>query len=100
MPSPLVQTSVALVLRKDKVRADGTAPVFLRATSARRSRYKATGIRVEPCHWNPKTSKVKGSHVTGAALNAKLGAILHEAKGHALESKSAEAVQSETASLY
>lgn len=44
--------SVKLILRTDKERADGTAPIYLRATYARHSRQAATGLWVELRAWN------------------------------------------------
>lgn len=82
-----------LVQRADKARADGTAPVYLRITANRKSRYKATGVYVEPKHWNPNRQEVRASHDIADALNAKLRDTLNEAREHALDAPNAQAVQ-------
>ena len=82
-----------LVQRADKARADGTAPVYVRITANRKSRYKATGVYVEPKHWNPKRQEVRASHDIADTLNAKLRDTLNEAREHALDAPNAQAVQ-------
>jgi integrase len=93
--SPPLAHSLKLVLRKDKARAsDGTAPVWMRVTANRKSRYRSTGVRVEPKHWNEKRAEVRRSHPLCTALNARLEAALAEAASTLADAKtSAEALR-------
>lgn len=67
-----MRISSALVLRTSKTRSDGTAPVYIRLTQNRKSRFKSTGIFVDPKHWNERKSRVRASHRIATAINAKL----------------------------
>lgn len=93
MPAPSARASVKLILRKEKLRADGTAPVYLRVTADRKSRYTATGVSVRPSDWNPKQQRVRASHDISETLNATLADLQHEAQGIALTAPSATAVK-------
>lgn len=86
--------TVKLIQRPDKLRADGTAPVYVRITANRKTRQKATGVYVEPKHWNAKRQEVRAAHDIADALNAKLRDTLNEAQTLALNAPTAKAVQS------
>ena len=58
----MTTATVKLVLRRDKRKADGTAPVWLRITANRKSRYISTGIYLEPKHWNETKQRVRAAH--------------------------------------
>ncbi len=85
--------TVALVLRKSKARPTGEAPVWLRVTHDRRSRfYTGTGVAVPSRDWNPKRRRVRSSHDLADAYNAKLGDLLSRARAAALDADSADDV--------
>ena len=63
----MTTATVKLVLRKHKRKADGTAPVWLRITANRKSRYLSTGIYLEPRHWNETKQRVRAAHPTAPA---------------------------------
>lgn len=86
-------TSVKLVLRADKLRADGTAPVYLRATANRKSRLTTTGVYVRPRDWNEKRQEVRAGHDLATAYNRKLGEVLNDAREAALDAPTAAAVK-------
>lgn len=85
--------TVKLILRADKSKADGTAPIWLRITANRKSRYVATGIAVEPRFWNETKQVVRSAHPVAPALNARLKEVYYEAGQMALDSPSAPAVK-------
>lgn len=87
------RASGRLVLRESKARTDGTAPIYLRITAHRKSRYSATGIYVHPRGWNPNKQEVRASHDIAPALNERLQKLLNEARTAALETPSAAAVK-------
>lgn len=61
--------SLKLVLRADKVRRDGTAPIYLRITHNRRTRYVKSEVAVEPRHWNADREEVRKTHPKCGPLN-------------------------------
>lgn len=71
--------SIKLVLRKDKKRADGTYPVYLRITENRRSRYICSEVSVEEKQWNPATQKVL-AHPNKTALNDDLERLVTDSR--------------------
>ncbi len=77
--------SLKFVLRRDKCRADGTCPIFLRVTHRRRSRYVATGIYVDPKDWNEARQEVRRSHPLFKTYNARLKNLRLEAEATLLE---------------
>ena len=87
--------TVKLLLRESKVRTDGTAPIYLRITANRKSRYKSTGIYVAPKHWNDRRRRVRKSHELAAALNDKLRRVRLDAETAALDANTASAVKAE-----
>ena len=86
--------SVKLVLRKDKVKSDGTVPVWIRITINRKSKYISTGIYVLPVQWNETKQSIRKSHPLAPTLNQQLQKILLEARSEALDAPSASAVKS------
>ncbi len=85
--------SVALVHRTSKARTSGEAPVWVRITHARRSRfYTGTGVAVKPKDWNDRRKQVRASHDLADAYNAKLDDLVAQARTAALTAPDAEAV--------
>lgn len=85
--------TVKLILRKSKVRSDGTAPIYLRITANRKSRFLSSGVNVEPKHWNDRRQEVRRSHELAAAYNAKLHDLRVEAIQLSLEADTAQQVK-------
>src|SRR5690554_1109242 len=93
MPAFAARASVKLVLRKSKLRADGTAPVYLRVTANRKSRYTATGVYVRPKEWNANKQEVRAAHEIADTLNDRLSKLRNEAQALAFSTPSASAVK-------
>ena len=72
--------SIKLVLRKDKVRTDGTAPVYLRITHDRRSRYISSDVAVDPKLWNDKLGRVISKHPSSVVFNDALERLVMSAQ--------------------
>ena len=73
--------TVALVHRVSKAKPSGEAPVWLRVTHARRSRFfTGTGVEVAARDWNPKRKKVRASHPLADAFNARLDDLRNTAR--------------------
>lgn len=85
--------SVKLVLRQDKTRADGTAPVYIRITANRKSRFLATGVAVDPRDWNERRQEVRASHELAKALNRRLQDQYNDARLAALDAPTATAAK-------
>ena len=85
--------TIKLILRNSKKRSDGTAPIYLRITTNRRSRFKTTCILVAPKYWNSKRQKLRKSHELSTALNDRLRMIRLEAERAALAANTAAGVK-------
>lgn len=68
------------VLREDKLRTDGNAPVYFRITSNRRSSHLHSNIWLPPRYWNPKTQGVRRSHTNHTKLNDEITRLRTEAQ--------------------
>ncbi|MCH7640073.1 MAG: site-specific integrase, partial [Bacteroidetes bacterium] len=88
----MANASVKLIMRPSKRRADGTAPVYLRAIYARQSKEAATGIWVRPGAWNKDKQKVKSTHDLSKAYNARLDDLVIQARTAATGARSASDV--------
>jgi integrase len=64
--------SVRIVLREDKIRKSGEAPLYLRLTHNCKSKYKALRVTVRPEHWQADRQRVNKSHPYSQRLNALL----------------------------
>lgn len=88
--------SVKLYPRFDKVNNQGKAPIYLRLTKNRKSKYIALDAWIYPEDWNEKTGKVKPNATNSFQLNYFLASKEAEAESIALEletrSKSVTAV--------
>ncbi|WP_263841507.1 tyrosine-type recombinase/integrase [Salinibacter sp.] len=87
--------SVRPVLRSSKEREDGRAPVWVRITINRKSRYISTGIYIKPKHWNDRKRKVRKSHELAPAYNDKIRTLRLECEEAALKADTAQAVKDE-----
>jgi len=56
-------------MRKDKARANGECPIYLRITKNRKPRYVSTGVYILPKHWNKEKEQVRKTHRNSNALN-------------------------------
>lgn len=93
MLQPMKAASVKIILRKDKIKKDGTAPIWIRVTANRKSRYVSTGISIEPKHWNERKQQVRATHNVAPALNARVAELLMQVQQEALDAPSASAVK-------
>jgi integrase len=87
--------TVTPVLRSSKLRADGRAPVWVRITANRKSRYVSTGIYIQPKYWNENKQTVRSSHELASAYNNKIRRLEIDAQEAALRVSSAQAVKDE-----
>ena len=73
-------TTYHYILRTDKQRTDGKAPIYLRITENRKSRQLSTSEWIQPKHWHKGKEKVRRSHATYKAINTLLSNKLNKAK--------------------
>ena len=85
--------SVQLVLVTRKTKADGTAPVWVRVSANRRSRYRSTGIAVAPKDWNKPKQRVRRSHPLADAFNARLADVVVTATQAMLDGGTVDAMK-------
>lgn len=89
--------TVKLILRNSKLRSDGTAPIYLRVTANRRSRYISTGIYLAPRDWNEDRQQVRRSHELADAYNTHLQTLRNDAERLGLEASTASEVKQQLA---
>lgn len=90
-----MSTNVTLkfVHRTSNTRDDGRAPIYLRITANRKSRWKTTGIFIYPKHWNENKQEVRKSHDLASAYNQKLREMWLVAEEASLDASSAQEVK-------
>lgn len=71
-------TSIKPVLRLDKMKADGMAPLYIRITTNRKTSYRSVGISLNPKHWDATSGRIKNGHPNSARANHKLAQSLAE----------------------
>lgn len=89
----MANVTLKFVHRTSNSRDDGRAPIYLRITANRKSRFKTTGILVRPRHWNEERQEVRKSHELHDAYNDKLRRMWLTAEEAALDASSAEEVK-------
>jgi integrase len=77
--------TIAIKLRKDKVNADGEAPLYFRLTKNRTSVYVSCGIRLKPHLWDEKNKRIKAGFPNSARFNAKLADDYAQAQARCLD---------------
>lgn len=63
-------TTYHFYMRKDKARANGECPIYLRITKNRKPRYVSTGVYILPKHWNKEKETIRKSHRNAKSLNS------------------------------
>ncbi|MCH8247660.1 MAG: phage integrase SAM-like domain-containing protein, partial [Bacteroidetes bacterium] len=74
-----------LVIRAKKKNSSGEAPIYLRLTLNRKSRYMSTGFGVQPSLWNPKNQTIRKTHPRAKKLNENLRWMIDDAQDRAVE---------------
>ena len=72
--------TLQLVLRKDKTNKKGLAPIYIRLTQNRETKFISLKEYIDPVFWNPNNNKVKRSHPNSSKLNYLLERKLAEYK--------------------
>jgi site-specific recombinase XerD len=62
-------TSIKPILREDKIKSNGLAPLYIRIIKDRKPRYKSLGINLNPKDWDSKKLTVKKSHPNSTRAN-------------------------------
>ncbi|MBO6574306.1 MAG: tyrosine-type recombinase/integrase [Rhodothermales bacterium] len=84
--------SIKAIIRKDRLRADGTCPIYIRVTVNRKTSKYAVGIAVRTTEWNERRARVRSSHDLADAYNRKIEQMLNEARERGLDAPTARAV--------
>jgi integrase/recombinase XerD len=61
--------SIKPVLRIDKAKANGEAPLYIRIIKERKPTYKSLKFYLDPRHWDENLTKVRKSHPNSVRLN-------------------------------
>jgi site-specific recombinase XerD len=90
-----MSASVTPILRTSKERDDGRAPIWIRITASRKSRYISTSIYIKPKHWNDQKREVRKSHELASAYNDKIRSLRLRCEKASLDADTAQAVKDE-----
>jgi len=77
--------TVKIILRQDKIKKDGTHPIYLRITKDRKSKYVALGYSINASDWDEEMRVVKSSHSSAQYLNNLIAHKIASANDVALE---------------
>ncbi len=83
-------STIKILLRTSKINEAGEAPLCIRITKDRITKFIFLDYRIRPEFWDEKERHVKKSHPNSARLNNYLTTKLMEAQGAALKMESAE----------
>jgi integrase/recombinase XerD len=76
--------SIKIIHRLDKEK-NGVAPLYVRVTQHRRTRFLSTGVSLKANLWNSVEGKVKKSHPNSMRINALLASKISDAERTVLE---------------
>lgn len=82
--------TVKIILRTSKINSAGEAPLAIRITKDRNSKFVFLNYRIKPDCWDDVKGKVKKSHPNYQQLNAYLADKINEAEGVALKMETAD----------
>ncbi len=61
--------TIRAVLKKNKIKANGLIPIYLRIIEGEKNTFKSTGIDIPADAWDEKNSKVRSKHPNSARIN-------------------------------
>lgn len=62
--------SIKVVLRLNKIKTNGEAPLYLRIIQDRKARFMSLGYSINPHYWDKKNNCIKRSHPNSSRLNS------------------------------
>lgn len=80
--------SIKPIIRTDKIKSNGEAPIYVRFILDRKPKYKSLGRSIDPKYWDEHKEKVKSSHPNSLLFNNWLQTKLQEVVKVALENDS------------
>lgn len=73
-------STIKVVLRKDKIKANGEAPLYLRVIKDRKPSYKSLKIYLKPKDWDEKNRTVKKSHKNSVRENNNIAKLIADVR--------------------
>ena len=64
--------TVTILLKKEKLKADGTAPIYFRVINNRKTTFVSSQIYIKPSEWDEDKIRVKVKNKNSERLNAYL----------------------------
>ena len=61
--------SIAIVLKKNKTKADGRSPIYYRIIHLRKSYYISSEITIEERYWDENKGRVRTAHINSGRIN-------------------------------
>ncbi|NGP87575.1 site-specific integrase [Fodinibius halophilus] len=80
--------TINFILRTERANARGEAPIYVRVTHNRKSRYLSLGISVQEKYWNEEKQRVRRSHDSHKVLNHEIERVFTKAQNTKLELRS------------
>ena len=80
-------STLKIVIKKDKINQKGEAPICLRITRDRKSKYVSLGYSVNPKLWDVNIGRVKRAHPNSVRLNSMLNNNITDATDFVLETE-------------
>jgi integrase/recombinase XerD len=72
--------TIKVILRKQKTNKAGLAPLWLRVTKNRKTKFISLNIRLEPKYWDEGNQRVRGSYTNSTRINSLIKVKLAEAQ--------------------
>lgn len=95
-----MRPTVKPTLRRDKSRADGTCPIYIRITANRKSCYINTKIRVLPSNWNERKRVVRSADPLSVSKNNTIARLSTATNLAAEHHRTVDAVKAEVMKGY
>lgn len=64
-----MSASIKVLLRKNKLKSDGTIPLYVRVTKNRKSKFISLGVSISEKDWDEKNQRIKKSYPNSALAN-------------------------------
>lgn len=77
--------TVKLVLKKNKIDKSGEAPIYIRVTKDRKTKFISLGFKLHPDYWDEEKQTVRKSYRGATRLNALLSQKIADAQGEIAE---------------
>eukprot|EP00736_Rhodelphis_marinus_P002547 Rmarinus@m.24811 len=79
--------SIKPILREDKLKSNGEAPLYVRVIVDRRPKYRSLGVSIPPKYWDGKKEQAKSTFANSVRFNHLIQQKLAEVREAVIESE-------------